>query len=129
MRIVEGNARVRLTWVTKRRRGILVNEVANRCEELIYELANQRGWVINELEINLSEIHLSLCYDFRTSIVQVWTAFKRHTYQGLTRDFPHLRGYPCFWTASLFFVSEAIASEAEINTKVDSYLDQSYHDK
>jgi len=47
-----------LVWCPKRRKAVLVGEVANRLRQIIAEVATENGWDILQLAINPDHVHL-----------------------------------------------------------------------
>ncbi|HBB35496.1 MAG TPA: IS200/IS605 family transposase [Cyanobacteria bacterium UBA8803] len=57
-----GLACVHLVWIPKRRKRVLIGDVATRCREIFYELAIEKEWEIKALEIAPDHIHLFVCH-------------------------------------------------------------------
>ena len=53
-----GLATVHYVWIPKRRKRVLIGEVAKRTREIFYELAIEKNWAIRALEIAPDHIHL-----------------------------------------------------------------------
>lgn len=49
-----------LVWTPKRRKPILVGDIASDCQKLIQEKCDEKGWKILELAIQPDDIHLFL---------------------------------------------------------------------
>lgn len=47
-------------WIPKRRKPVLVGDVARRLEEIIYEVSNENRWRIIAMEIMSDHVHLFL---------------------------------------------------------------------
>src|SRR5215468_4966583 len=47
-----------LIWCPKRRRKVLVNQIGRRCEDLIRQKCDEKGWTILELAIQPDHVHL-----------------------------------------------------------------------
>lgn len=91
-----------LVWTPKRRKAVLVGEVAADCRRLIESKCAERGWAILELAIQPDHIHL---------FVQVWPTdaaalvvkeCKGVTSHELRKKYPQLRKLPSLWTRSYF---------------------------
>lgn len=85
-------------FIPKRRKQVLVGEVATRTRQIFMELALEKGWDILALEVAPDHVHLR-------------------------KEFPHLLRLPSLWTSS-YFVSTAgnISSET-----VKKYIEDPHH--
>lgn len=94
-----------LVWTPKRRKPVLVGDVAKDCREIIGRKCEEKGWVIRELAIQPDHIHL---------FVQVWPAdsaadvvkeCKGLTSFELRKKHKQLLKLPSMWTRSYFAAS------------------------
>ena len=95
-----------LIWCPRRRKPVLVGEVAQRCEDLIRQTCQERGWDILSLVIQPDHIHLFVRVWPSHSAADVVKECKGVTAFTLRREFPYLRKLPSMWTRS-FFASTA----------------------
>jgi len=101
-----------LIWCSKRRKPVLVNEIAKDCEKLIKEKCAQRGWTVLNITIQPNHIHLFIRVFPTISAAEVIKECKGITSYNLRRTFPELRKLPCMWTRS-YFASTAGKVSAE----------------
>lgn len=98
--------RYHFVWCPKRRRKVLIGNVALRLKELLEEKTAGLGWEIVALEIMPDHVHLFLGTDPDVSPTQVMHALKGYTSRVLRQEFPKLQTMPSLWTRS-FLVSTA----------------------
>ncbi|WP_019588438.1 IS200/IS605 family transposase [Deinococcus apachensis] len=105
--------RYHFVFCPKRRRKVVVGNVATRLRDLLTEKAAERGWEIVALEIMPDHVHLFLGTDPDVSPTQVMHALKGYTSRVLREEFPELRSMPSLWTRS-YWVSTAGNVSAEV---------------
>src|SRR5690242_5188233 len=87
-----------LIWCPRRRKPVLVNQVAQRCEQLIREKCEQKGWTILTLALQPDHIHLFVRCFPSVSAAEVIRECKGITSFFLRREFPVLLKLPSMWT-------------------------------
>ena len=100
-------------WCPKRRRKVLVGNVAQRLKELLEQKTAELGWSIVAMEIMPDHVHLFLGTDPDVSPTQVMHALKGYTSRVLRQEFPGLQTMPSLWTRS-YWVSTAGNVSAEV---------------
>ena len=98
--------RYHFVWCPKRRRKVLVGNVAERLKELLEQKTAELGWSIVAIEIMPDHVHLFLGTDPDVSPTQVMHALKGYTSRVLRQEFPGLQTMPSLWTRS-YWVSTA----------------------
>ncbi len=93
-------------WIPRRRKKVLINEVANRLEQLIKEIATDLEMNILAMEIMPDHVHLFVSCIPSIAADQIMFRVKGKTSRILRQEFPHLRKMPSLWTRS-YFVSTA----------------------
>lgn len=101
-----------LIWCPKRRKPVLVGQVAERLKEIIEEIAVKLGVEILALEIMPDHLHLFVSTYPQLSIPHLVRSFKGKSAHTLREEFPELRKLPSLWTHS-YFVSTAGNVSAE----------------
>jgi len=91
-----------LIWVPKRRKPVLVGQVAKRLQELLLEICEKHGWEILELAIQPDHVHLFVRVWPTTSADEVVKACKGGTSKILRSEFSQLKKLPSLWTRSYF---------------------------
>ena len=105
--------RYHFVWCPKRRRKVLVGNVAERLKDLLEQKTAELGWSIVAMEIMPDHVHLFLGTDPDVSPTQVMHALKGYTSRVLRQEFPGLQTMPSLWTRS-YWVSTAGNVSAEV---------------
>ncbi len=107
-------------WIPRRRRKVLVGEVARRCEELIKQICVELECDILQLAIEPDHVHLFLNCPPNLAPDQLMFRIKGASSRYLRKEFPHLLKMPSMWTRS-YFVSTAgnVSSET-----IEKYIAQ-----
>jgi putative transposase len=95
-----------LIWCPKRRRKVLVKDVAKDCKTLIQQVCASQDWQILELAIMPDHIHLFVRARPTDSASDIVGRIKGSTSHNLREKYPHLLKLPSLWTRS-FFASTA----------------------
>ena len=103
-----------LIWCPKRRKAVLVEQVAARCRELLEGKCAERGWAILALAIQPDHIHLFVRVWPSDSAADVVKECKGITSFALRTEFPQLRKLPSMWTRAYFAATAANVSQETI---------------
>jgi putative transposase len=109
-----------LIWCPRRRKPVLVNQVAQRCEQLIREKCEQRGWQVLTLAIQPDHIHLFVRCFPSTSAAEVVKECKGVASFFLRKEFPELLKLPSLWTRSYFASTAGTISQEIIQKYIDA---------
>ncbi len=93
-------------WIPRRRRKVLIGEVATRLEEIIKEVCSELNLNILAMEIMPDHIHLFVSCPPNIAADQIMFRIKGRSSRILRKEFPHLQKMPSMWTRS-YFVSTA----------------------
>jgi putative transposase len=93
-------------WIPRRRRKVLIGEVATRLGEIIEETASELNLNILAMEIMPDHIHLFVSCPPSIAADQIMFRIKGRSSRILRKEFPHLLKMPSMWTRS-YFVSTA----------------------
>lgn len=93
-------------WCPKRRKPILVGDVASRLQEIIFDLCRENNWFLVALEVMPDHVHLFLNTDPTFAPSTVIKRIKGRASHHLRKEFPDLKKLPTLWTPS-YFVSTA----------------------
>jgi putative transposase len=93
-------------WIPRRRRKVLVGEVATRLEEVIKEASSELSLNILAMEIMPDHVHLFVSCPPSIAADQIMFRIKGRSSRVLRKEFPHLLKTPSMWTRS-YFVSTA----------------------
>ncbi|BAZ24727.1 transposase IS200-family protein [Kalymmatonema gypsitolerans NIES-4073] len=97
----------------KRRKAVLVNQVATRLQEIIFELVTEHGWKLIALEIMPDQVHCFLNVPPHESPSDIARWIKGRASHHLRQEFPELKKMPCLWSPSYF-----VASTGQVSTEV-----------
>jgi putative transposase len=82
-----------LVWCPKYRCRILGGRVAARCDELLDQVAGERGWEIVATEVMSDQVHLFVLVGATDAPAAVVRAFRGRTARVLRQEFPYLRRF------------------------------------
>jgi putative transposase len=95
-----------VVFTPKYRRAVLIDEIAERLEELIYEKQEEYDYKVVECEILPDHVHLLLDVNPKTGVYTVVRKIKGYTSHALREKFPQLKKrLPTLWTQSKFISS------------------------
>jgi putative transposase len=101
-------------WIPKRRKKVLVGNVAIRLEELLYEKTKELECEVLALEIMEDHVHLFVSCPPTLAPDQIMFRLKGYTSRVLRQEFPHLLRMPSMWTRSYFCGTAGDASSETI---------------
>lgn len=109
-----------IVFCPKYRKPVLTGNVANRMEQIIYELAKTRKWDIFNLTIQPEHVHIFLRFNIKESPHQVVKAIKSKTSNQLRKEFSFLvTKLPTLWTRSYFFATAGNVSSEIIQKYIE----------
>jgi putative transposase len=91
-----------LIWCPKRRKPVLVDDVAKDCRRIIEGQCEDKGWKILELAIQPDHVHLFVRVWPGDSAAEVIKECKSVTSFYLRKKHKHLLKLPSLWTRSYF---------------------------
>jgi len=91
-----------LVWTAKRRKAVLMGNVAKDCKALIENKCKEKGWQILEIAIQPDHVHLLVETFPTTPASEVVKECKGVTSHELRIKYPILRKLPSMWTRSYF---------------------------
>lgn len=116
----EGNAvcllNYHFVWIPKRRKKVLIGDIAHRLQEIIAEVCTENRWKIIAMEIMPDHVHLFLNVRVIDAPADIMRKIKGRASHHLRQEFPELLKIPTLWTPS-YFVSTAgnVATETVKN--------------
>ena len=110
-------------WIPKRRKNVLVEEVAKRTRQNFAELAIEKGWDILALEVAPDHIHLFVSVKPADAPHLVAKAFKGRSSFFLRQEFPQLKKLPSLWTKSYFVTTAGNLSSETVRR----YIEDPHH--
>jgi putative transposase len=107
-----------LVWTPKRRKAVLINDVAKDCRCLIETKCQEQGWPIIELAIQPDHIHLFVRAWPTTTAAEIVKECKGITSYELRRKHKQLLKLPSLWTRSYFAATVGNVSQAVIEAYI-----------
>jgi putative transposase len=98
-------------WCPKRRANVLKNEIANRLEQVLREVADEHDWEIGSLAIQPDHACLFVQADTRHAPSQVIHRFKETSTHVLIGEFDRLHRLPSLSARSYFVSTTGKVSE------------------
>jgi putative transposase len=109
-----------LIWCPKRRKPVLVGNIAKDCRKLIEDKCAEHGWTVQELAIQSDHVHLFVRVWPKDSAADVLKAVKGATPHELRQKYPPLRRLPSLWTRSYFASTAGNVSQETIRRYIEA---------
>jgi len=109
-----------LVWTPKRRKPVLVGNIAQRCREIIEQKCEEKGWQILELAVQPDHVHLFVRVWPSDSAADVIKEIKGITAHHLRKEFPQLLKLPSLWTRSYFAATAGNVSKEVIQKYIEA---------
>jgi putative transposase len=109
-----------LLWCPRRRKPVLVGNLGERCQSLIEQKCQDKGWQILTLAIQPDHLHLFVRCFPSTSAADVVKECKGITSFVLRKEFPELLKLPSLWTRSYFASTAGNISQETIQKYIDA---------
>jgi putative transposase len=110
-----------LIWCPKRRKPVLVGDIAKDCQAIIERKCDERGWEILNLAIKPDHIHLFVRVFPETAASEVVKECKGLTSFELRRKYPDpLKKLPSMWTRSYFAATAGNVSQEVIQKYIEA---------
>lgn len=89
-------------FVPKRRKAVLVNDVATRLQDIIFGLVSEHGWNLIGLEIMPDHVHFFINAPTHEAPSDIARWVKGRASSILRKEFPQLKKIPTLWSPSYF---------------------------
>ena len=109
-----------LVWCPKRRRAVLVGDIAERLKEILVQVSTEKQAKILALEIKGDHLHLFVSCHPQVVIHKLVKAFKGRSSNILRREFPSLLRLPSLWTNSYFVSTAGNVSSGTIRKYIEA---------
>jgi putative transposase len=103
----------------KRRKKVLVGDVADRLKQIIEEVAQDNGWQIVDLAIQPDHVHLFIQANPYTLPTDIARLTKGRSSHDLRETFPHLMRMPSLWTRSTFYSTAGFVSQDTVSAYIE----------
>ncbi|NJR62589.1 MAG: IS200/IS605 family transposase [Cyanobacteria bacterium CRU_2_1] len=112
-------------WCPKRRKKILVGEVAHRLQSIIFDLCQENDWRLIALEIMPDHVHLFLNANPTDAPSVIVKRIKGRSSHHLRQEFPDLKTkLPTLWTPSYYVSSAGNISSEVVQKYIESQRGQ-----
>jgi len=109
-----------LVWCPKRRKPVLVGEVKERLEQIIYQVADELGIKVLELAINPDHVHLFISAYPTIPVHKIVRRIKGRSSNILRKEFPELLKLPSLWTYSYYVSTIGAVSKETIEEYIEA---------
>lgn len=110
-----------IVWCTKYRRKVLTEEIQKTLKELIMEVSNNNGYIIEALETMPDHVHLFVQASVKDSVHRIVSQIKGNTAFHLREKHPELKTrLPCLWTRSYYAGTVGHVSEEEVKKYINN---------
>lgn len=106
-------------FVPKRRKAVLINDVAARLQKIVFELATEHNWKVIALEVMPDHVHLLVNTPTDEAPSQIAKWIKGRSAKMLRDEFPELKKLPCMWSPSYFVSTTGRVSTDTIKKYVE----------
>lgn len=100
-------------FVPKRRKPVLVQDVAQRLQDIIFGLVSEHGWKLIALEIMPDHVHFFINAPTHESPADIARWVKGRASKLLRDEFPHLKKLPSLWTPTYF-----VSTTGQVSTEI-----------
>ncbi|NEO54350.1 MAG: IS200/IS605 family transposase [Okeania sp. SIO3B5] len=104
----------------KRRKPVLVGDVKQRLQQIIFELCTEHDWRLIALEIMPDHVHLFLEVDPTFAPSVIIKRVKGRASHHLRKEFPRLLKLPTLWTPSFFCATTGNASTDTVRKYIEN---------
>lgn len=107
-------------FVPKRRKAVLVDDVAKRLQSIIFDLAKEHDWRVVALEIMPDHVHILMNAPPHESPAEIARWVKGRASRFLREEFPVLKKLPTLWSPSYFVATTGQVSTETIRKYIES---------
>lgn len=106
-------------FVPKRRKAVLIGDIAVRGQAIIFDLVKEHGWNLIALEIMPDHIHMFINTPTHESAAQIAKWVKGRMSKLLRDEFPSLKKLPSLWSPSYFVATTGKVSTDTIRRYIE----------
>jgi putative transposase len=107
-------------FVPKRRKAVLVGDIASRMQSIIFELVSEHGWKLIALEVMADHVHMFINAPTHESAAEIARWVKGRSSRYLRTEFSSLKKLPCLWSPSYFVATTGIVSTDTIRKYIEN---------
>jgi putative transposase len=110
-----------IVWCPKYRKSILLDEIAQRCSELICDKAQQHEWAVESIAVMPDHVHVFISATPMDAPQYIANQLKGYTSRRLMQEFPSIRKkLPTLWSRSYFINTVGSVSSKAIEHYIEA---------
>ena len=107
-------------FVPKRRKAVLVGDIAARIQSIIFDLVSEHGWRLIALEVMPDHVHMFINAPTHESAAEIARWVKGRASRYLRDEFPSLKKLPSLWSPSYFVATTGQVSTDTIRKYIEN---------
>lgn len=107
-------------FVPKRRKAVLVGDIAARMQAIIFDLVSEHGWRLIALEVMPDHVHMFINAPTHESAAEIARWVKGRASRYLRNEFPSLKKLPSLWSPSYFVATTGQVSTDTIRKYIEN---------
>jgi len=107
-------------FVPKRRKAVLVGDIAARMQAIIFDLVAEHGWRLIALEVMPDHVHMFINAPTHESAAEIARWVKGRASKYLRDEFPSLTKLPSLWSPSYFVATTGQVSTDTIRKYIEN---------
>lgn len=107
-------------FVPKRRKAVLVGDIATRMQSIIFDLVTEHGWRLIALEVMPDHVHMFINAPTHESAAEIARWVKGRASKYLRDEFPSLKKLPSLWSPSYFVATTGQVSTDTIRKYIEN---------
>lgn len=107
-------------FVPKRRKAVLIGDIAARMQTIIFGLVEEHGWKLIALEVMPDHVHLFINAPTHESAADIARWVKGRSSRFLRDEFPSLKKLPSLWSPSYFVATTGKVSTDTIRKYIEN---------
>lgn len=114
------NLNYHFVWTPKRRKAVLVENIAVDLKDLIIQKSSELGLTVESLEVMPDHVHVFVSAPPKLSPHKIVKTFKGSTSAILRQRYPQLLRLSCLWSASYYVGSVGFVSESVVRSYIEN---------
>jgi putative transposase len=107
-------------FVPKRRKAVLIGDIASRMQSIVFELVEEHGWKLIALEVMPDHVHMFINAPTHESAADIARWVKGRASRLLRDEFPSLKKLPSLWSPSYFVATTGQVSTDTIRKYIEN---------
>jgi len=107
-------------FVPKRRKAVLVGDIAARMQSIVFGLVEEHGWKLIALEVMPDHVHMFINAPTHESAADIARWTKGRASSLLRKEFPSLKKLPTLWSPSYFVATTGNVSTDTVRRYIEN---------